>query len=246
MSLADLAGLDLGVDLGAGDPEPPPGVEVHLDRLGQERVGGEQVDLEPLGDLERRPLGLGVGVDDRDVLLEREERPEPDRPAQDQPLAEPSPPGGQPARRPRAAAGASPARPGRGSGGRSIPAAGGRGRRVGSWIVVTGPPRLLGSTRRRCGTGHAEPGDLRLLGGDERVELGDLAGVLPLLVLAEAEEVRLVLGPPAVEIQLVLGVDRRAEGLDLVELGALADRRRPPPRRRRRPSATAWPSTFRA
>ena len=90
-----LARLDLGVDLGAGDPKPPEGVEVHLDRLGQQRVGGEEVDLEPLGHLERGALGLGVGVDDRHVLLERDQPPEADRPGEDQGLAEPSPPGGQ-------------------------------------------------------------------------------------------------------------------------------------------------------
>src|SRR5947209_156732 len=44
-----------------------------------------------------------------------------------------------------------------------------------------------------------QPGDLGFLLGDERVEQWDLPGVVPLLVLAEAEEVRLVLGPPAVE-----------------------------------------------
>ena len=45
----------------------------------------------------------------------------------------------------------------------------------------------------------------------ERVELGDLLRVLPLLVLAEAEQVRLVLRPPAVEEQLVLGDHGLAE-----------------------------------
>ena len=41
-----LARLDLRIDLAARDPEPALRVEVHLDRLGQQRVGGEQVDLE--------------------------------------------------------------------------------------------------------------------------------------------------------------------------------------------------------
>ena len=57
--------LDLGIDLRAGDPEPPRGVEIHLDRLGEQRVGGEQVDLEAVGHLERLPLDLGVGIGDR-------------------------------------------------------------------------------------------------------------------------------------------------------------------------------------
>ncbi len=59
-----LAGRDLGIHLGADDPEPSLRIEVHLDRLGQHGVGREQVDLEPLGHLERLPLDLGVRVGD--------------------------------------------------------------------------------------------------------------------------------------------------------------------------------------
>ena len=58
---------------------------------------------------------------------------------------------------------------------------------------------------------------------DERVELGDLDGVLPLLVLAEAEQVRLVLRPPAVEEQLVLRDDRLAQRLELLRSRGFAD-----------------------
>src|SRR5262245_44275048 len=50
--------------------------------------------------------------------------------------------------------------------------------------------------------------DLRLGGRDQGVELRDFLGVLPLLVLAEPEQVGLVLRPPAVEVQLVLLADR--------------------------------------
>ena len=50
----------------------------------------------------------------------------------------------------------------------------------------------------------------------ERVELGDFLGVLALLVLAEAEQVRLVLRPPAVEEEFVLGDDGLAERFELV------------------------------
>src|SRR5689334_2147512 len=42
----------------------------------------------------------------------------------------------------------------------------------------------------------AEPGDFLIRLGHERVELGHFPGVLPLLVLAEPEQVRLVLRPP--------------------------------------------------
>ncbi len=44
--------FDLRVRFAARDPQPALGVEVHLDRLGEQRVGGEQVDLEAVSDLE--------------------------------------------------------------------------------------------------------------------------------------------------------------------------------------------------
>src|SRR5262245_1375798 len=77
-----------------------------------------------------------------------------------------------------------------------------------------GRPDLVGAGNR-----DDEAGDLGLPGSDERVELRYLAGVLALLVLAEAEEVRLVLRPPAVEEQLVLDDDHLAQGLRLLEFG---------------------------
>jgi hypothetical protein len=57
----DLAGNDLGIVDEGRDPEPPARVPVHLRGLGDERIGGEQRDLEPVGDLEALPLDLGSG-----------------------------------------------------------------------------------------------------------------------------------------------------------------------------------------
>ena len=64
--IGDRAGLDLRVDLRAGDPEPARGVEIHLQRLGDQGVGREQVDLETVGDRERLTLDLGVRIGDRE------------------------------------------------------------------------------------------------------------------------------------------------------------------------------------
>src|SRR5262249_10218925 len=50
------------VKLARGHPESPLRVEVHLDRLGQQRVGREQVHLEAWRDDERLALQFGVGV----------------------------------------------------------------------------------------------------------------------------------------------------------------------------------------
>ena len=47
-----LARLDLRVELGARDPKASPGVEVHLDRLVEERVLGPERNLETVGDLD--------------------------------------------------------------------------------------------------------------------------------------------------------------------------------------------------
>ena len=66
-----LARLDLRVDLARRDPEPALRVEVHLDRLGEQRVGGEEVDLEPRRDDERLALELRVGVGDLGVRAGR-------------------------------------------------------------------------------------------------------------------------------------------------------------------------------
>jgi hypothetical protein len=58
-----LARFDLRVGFAAREPKSAGGVEVHLDRLGEERVGGEEVDLETVGDLERLALDLRIGID---------------------------------------------------------------------------------------------------------------------------------------------------------------------------------------
>src|SRR5260370_14082101 len=50
---------------------------------------------------------------------------------------------------------------------------------------------------------HAQRGDFLFLLDDQRIELRNLDRVLPLLVLTEAEQVRLVLWPPAVEIETI-------------------------------------------
>ena len=54
--------------------------------------------------------------------------------------------------------------------------------------------------------------------GDERIEPRDLDGVVALLVLAEAEQIGVVLRPPAVEEEVVLAVDRGAERLRLIQV----------------------------
>ena len=86
-------GLELGIRLGAGDPEPASGVEVDLGRLSEQGVGGEEVDLVPLGDVERGSLGVDVGVDHLGHLLGGNQEPAADQAAQYQPLADPAPPG---------------------------------------------------------------------------------------------------------------------------------------------------------
>jgi hypothetical protein len=63
--------------------------------------------------------------------------------------------------------------------------------------------------RRRLGNGRRkrlvdeQRGDARLGLGDEWVELGDLLGVLPLLVLAKTAQVGLILRPVAMEVEFV-------------------------------------------
>src|SRR5260221_14738887 len=66
-------------------------------------------------------------------------------------------------------------------------------------------------------------GDLFLLGRDQRVELRNFAGVLPLLMLAEAEQVGHVLRPPAVEVEFVFGDDGLEQLLALVRFGITSD-----------------------
>src|SRR5438270_13695477 len=53
--------------------------------------------------------------------------------------------------------------------------------------------------------------DLSFEFGDDRVELGDLDGILALFVFAEKEDVRVVLRAPAVEVLAVLLVDELAD-----------------------------------
>src|SRR5439155_14377763 len=82
----------------------------------------------------------------------------------------------------------------------------------GGWLTVSGGHRA-GSLWSAL-----EPVDLGLGGFDERVELRNLDGVLPLLAFAEAEEVGLIRRPPAVEEERVLADDGGAEsGLFRVE-----------------------------
>ena len=60
-----LARLDLRIDLADATQSRPCGVEVHLDRLGEQRVGGEEVDLEPVGatmNVLRSISGSGSGI----------------------------------------------------------------------------------------------------------------------------------------------------------------------------------------
>ena len=78
-------------------------------------------------------------------------------------------------------------------------------------------------------------------GSNER----DLAGVVPLLVLAEAEQVRLVLGTPAVEVEAVLGDDRLAELLGLFHIGIEGAIHPPVRHSPASPSATCRPSIVR-
>ncbi len=65
-----LARLDLRINLAAGDPQPALSVEIDVDRLGQQRIGGVQVDLEAVGDLKRLAFQLRIGIgDDFQVAL---------------------------------------------------------------------------------------------------------------------------------------------------------------------------------
>ena len=74
MSFAFWPGLICGYDLAARHPEPAGGVEVHLNRLGQQRIGGEQVDLETVGDLQRLALDLRVGIGHLGIALGEDRR----------------------------------------------------------------------------------------------------------------------------------------------------------------------------
>jgi hypothetical protein len=62
-----------GVLLRGRDPQPPPSVEAHLHRLHDVRLGGDELDFEAFGNLERLPLVLGLqGVRGGNVVLSEE------------------------------------------------------------------------------------------------------------------------------------------------------------------------------
>ena len=60
-------------------------------------------------------------------------------------------------------------------------------------------------------------------GGNQGIKLGNLGGILPLLVFAEAEQVGFVLRSPAVEVQAVLVHNGSPQPLSLVEFGPVGD-----------------------
>ena len=60
----DLPRLDLRIDFARRDPQSPLSIEVHLDRLRHERIGGPQVHLEPFRDDERLAFDFRIGVGD--------------------------------------------------------------------------------------------------------------------------------------------------------------------------------------
>ena len=64
-----LARLDLWVRLAARDPEAASRVEIHLNGLGEQRVGREEIDLKAVRHLERAALDLRVGVRHLGVFL---------------------------------------------------------------------------------------------------------------------------------------------------------------------------------
>ena len=69
--------------------------------------------------------------------------------------------------------------------------------------------------------GNSQLGDLLIQLIDERIKLGNFAGILTLLVLAEAVKVSLVLWPPAMKKEAILGNDRLAELFHLIEFRAV-------------------------
>ena len=177
-----------GIDLRAGDPEPARGVEVHLDRLGDQRVGREQVDLEAVGDLERLPLDLGVGIGDHlqvahsqagwanpSIDADGQQRDETTRRTRTS-LITTKPLQGEP-----------------------------HGR---------GDPADLIFVRHR----NAQLSNPGLFGGHERIELRYLDGILALFMLAKAEQVSLVLRTPSIKIQQILFLDCAVQCLRLCEV----------------------------
>jgi hypothetical protein len=57
-----LARKDVRIDFAGGNPQPALGIEVHLDRFGQERLGRPEVDFQTLSQAERLALQLRIGV----------------------------------------------------------------------------------------------------------------------------------------------------------------------------------------
>ncbi len=83
------------------------------------------------------------------------------------------------------------------------------------FVRLVGEQRLHLLHRRRVLVLQvAELGDTGFPFGDERIELGNLDGVLALLVFAEAEEIGPVLRTPAVKEEFVLFADGGAEQIE--------------------------------
>ena len=57
-----VARFELRIGFAARDPEAALGVEVHLDRLGEQRIGGVKIDLETFGEDEGLAFQLGIGI----------------------------------------------------------------------------------------------------------------------------------------------------------------------------------------
>ena len=55
---------DLRIDLAAGNPQTPLSVEVHVNRLGDQRITREEVNLKPLRKNERGAFEFRIGVRD--------------------------------------------------------------------------------------------------------------------------------------------------------------------------------------
>ena len=62
--VGDLTRPDLGIHARRRDPQPALGIEVHLQRLRDQRIGSEQIHLIAVGHLHRRQFRRGVGRGD--------------------------------------------------------------------------------------------------------------------------------------------------------------------------------------
>ncbi len=81
---------------------------------------------------------------------------------------------------------------------------------TGSGVLDRGNRRRAARLRLDC-AGLFQTIDLGVGGGDKRIEHWDFLGVLALLVFAEAEEIRLIGGPPAVEEEVAFTDDGGAQ-----------------------------------